>query len=466
MKHFPTDEDLPGQDLEMNAPSADDCRKNIPVNKNEEAEVSAALSQIEQKAREAVDVLIKVSEKNGKKVLFPEVDQLLHVQFVYKKPGTTLAGRRVKRFILPHSLYEKGNTTVCLIMRDLDQSVKGKFDPDVDKQARLWSEKLELEFGISKEHVQKILTKRQLEREYHSYYDRRQLASAYDIFLVDAVIEESVIRFCGKEFHKAKKIPLRLPMHQHGSLIKEIEKAYYTVTFPLFPFRTRTSLRIGNLNNPINCIVENVRAAVENVFQYCPGGLCNIRSVSLQMVTGGPSLPLYVDAGPRNAINLPKPMKMKDLRAKRDKKAIADELSTLPEGLEVLVYRDGEVKVLDSDTKKPVLYPTVNDEWEEGDDLKPLNPVKLRKAIEKHSKLREKRKQKQEAKKRLLLPVKDGISKIKNLVKKKNNKRDKINGFGGIKRERKSQTRTNKKSKLHRSVKVEKKKSRSGPEVG
>lgn len=41
---------------------------------------------------------------------------------------------------------------------------------------------------------------------------------------------------------------------------------------------------------------------------------------------------------------------MKDLRAKRDKKAIADELSTLPEGLEVLVYGDGEVKVLDSDS--------------------------------------------------------------------------------------------------------------------
>lgn len=54
--------------------------------------------------------------------------------------------------------------------------------------------------------------------------------------------------------------------------------------------------------------------------------------------------------GPRNAVKLSKPMKMKDLKAERDKKAIADELSTLPEGLEVLVYGDGEVKVLDSDS--------------------------------------------------------------------------------------------------------------------
>lgn len=57
------------------------------------------------------------------------------------------------------------------------------------------------------------------------------------------------------------------------------------------------SLRIGNLSNPIDHIVENVRAAAHNVFQYCPGGLCNIHSISLQMVTGGPSLPLYIDAG-------------------------------------------------------------------------------------------------------------------------------------------------------------------------
>lgn len=44
-------------------------------------------------------------------------------------------------------------------MRDLDQSMKGKFDPDVDKQARLWGEKLELEFGVTKQHVQKVFHK-------------------------------------------------------------------------------------------------------------------------------------------------------------------------------------------------------------------------------------------------------------------------------------------------------------------
>ncbi|VDK54622.1 unnamed protein product [Gongylonema pulchrum] len=90
-------------------------------------------------------------------------------------------------------------------MRDLDRSDKARHDPDVDKQAREWAEKLEYEYGITKQHVQKILTKRQLEREYHTYYEKRQLASAYDLFFVDSVVEKSVVHFCGKEFHKAKK---------------------------------------------------------------------------------------------------------------------------------------------------------------------------------------------------------------------------------------------------------------------
>uniref|UniRef100_A0A915PVZ3 Uncharacterized protein n=1 Tax=Setaria digitata TaxID=48799 RepID=A0A915PVZ3_9BILA len=449
-----TDAVLPEQDLKANA-SSSGCSKTVsvsnavPVNKNDEAQVSLVLAQVEQKGREAVDVLLKISEKNKKKMLFPEVDQLLHVQFVYKKPSIVPTEHHVKRFILPHPLHEKGNTTVCLIMRDLDYSAEAKRDPDVDKQARLWAEKLEHEFGVTKEHVQKILTKTQLEREYHSYYDRRQLASAYDIFLVDVIVEKSVIGFCGKEFHKAKKIPLRLSVHPRKSLIKEIEKAYYTVTFPLSPYRTRTSIRVGNLCNPADHVVENIRRVAESVFQYCPGGLCNIRSISLQMVTGGPSLPLYIDAGSRNMVNLPKPMKMKDIKLKRDKSAIIDDLSTLPEGMEVMVHRDGEVIVLDSDTKKPVLYPTVNDEWEARDDLKPLiNPAKQEILLEKRRKLKEKRRKALKAKKRLLPPLKDKTSITGLLKKNKNIKRSEIGRFKDRKEKSKNQRRTNKKSKV------------------
>ncbi|VDN04884.1 unnamed protein product [Thelazia callipaeda] len=274
-------------------------------------------------------------------MLFPEVDQLLHLQFVYIKPDASSFGHHSKPIVLPHPLHEKGNTTVCLIMRDLDHPLKGKCDHDVDKEAREWVDKLETEYGLTKEHFNKVLTKRQLERVYHSYQERRQLASAYDIFLVDSIVEKSVLRFCGKDFHKAKKVPMRFVVGRHRSLNHQINRSYYTVMFPFSPCLLRVmfhcflilifrSLRIGNLSNPMEHLVENVHVAVESVFKYCPGGFINIQSISLQMVTGGSSLPLYISV---------------------DEMAIVGELSTLPEGMEVMVHKDGEVKVLSTKSK-------------------------------------------------------------------------------------------------------------------
>ncbi|KHJ91850.1 hypothetical protein OESDEN_08270 [Oesophagostomum dentatum] len=70
-------------------------------------------------------------------------------------------------------------------MPDLDQSATARKDPDVDKQARQWAEKIERDHGLLSQHYSKILTKRQLEREYHTFTQRRALASAYELFLVD-----------------------------------------------------------------------------------------------------------------------------------------------------------------------------------------------------------------------------------------------------------------------------------------
>ncbi|VDK55743.1 unnamed protein product, partial [Gongylonema pulchrum] len=128
---------------------------------------------------------------------------------------------------------------------------------------------------------------------------------------------------------------------------REIEKAYYSVMLPLSAYRVRTSLRVGNLSSPTEHIVANVSTAIEKLFQFCPGGLANIRSLNFQMITGGPSLPLYIDVGSRNNVVLPQP-KGKGAPVKKEKSPIIDELSTLPEGMEVLVQRNGDVRVVDS----------------------------------------------------------------------------------------------------------------------
>uniref|UniRef100_A0A915AQX9 Replication stress response regulator SDE2 n=1 Tax=Parascaris univalens TaxID=6257 RepID=A0A915AQX9_PARUN len=309
------------------------------------------------------------------KSLFPEVDQVLHIQCVYKKPApandTPIWNKRI---VLPHPLHNPENTTICLIMADIDSSEKARFDPDVDKQSRQWEDILREAYGITRAHVHKILTKRQLEREYGTYFEKRQLASAYDIFLVDSRVAKNVWRECGKEFHKARKMPFSVDVSKK-SLIEQITKTYSMITLPLSPNRTRISLVIGNLSQPHDHLLDNVHEAVARLFDFCPGGLLNVRSLYLQIVTGGPTIPIYADIGSANDVHLPFPKKRKD---RPEYQETIGELSTLPEGLEVAIRADGKIRVIDSQTKKSVYYPTINDEWEQGDDLKPrIDPEKI-----------------------------------------------------------------------------------------
>uniref|UniRef100_A0A9J2Q1M7 Uncharacterized protein n=1 Tax=Ascaris lumbricoides TaxID=6252 RepID=A0A9J2Q1M7_ASCLU len=382
-------------------------------------------------------ILRQFAERSMSKSLFPEVDQVLHIQCVYKKPA--LANDTPiwnKRIVLPHPLRNPENTTVCLIMADIDRSEKARFDPDVDKQSRKWEDILREAYGITRAHVHKILTKRQLEREYGTYLEKRQLASAYDIFLVDSRVAKNVWHECGKEFHKARKMPfsvdvskkslieqiartysmITLPLSPNRtrkfgdwqsqpatrsstrqrsrgncspfrflmpfsvdvsrkSLIEQIARTYSMITLPLSPNRTRVSLVIGNLSQPHDHLLDNVQEAIARLFDSCPGGLLNVRSLYLQIVTGGPTIPIYADTGSANDVRLPFPKKRKD---RPEYQETIGELSTLPEGLEVAVRADGKIRVIDSQTKKSVYYPTVNDEWEQGDDLKPrIDPEKI-----------------------------------------------------------------------------------------
>ena len=53
---------------------------------------------------------------------------------------------------LPCSSRNLNNTTICIIMPDLDQSEAARRDVDVGKQAREWQAKLEQDHGITNKH--------------------------------------------------------------------------------------------------------------------------------------------------------------------------------------------------------------------------------------------------------------------------------------------------------------------------
>lgn len=49
------------------------------------------------------------------------------------------------------------------------------------------------------------MTVSQVSREYAAYDDKRKLAAAYDLFLVDSVVGKIVAQKFGKEFHVRRK---------------------------------------------------------------------------------------------------------------------------------------------------------------------------------------------------------------------------------------------------------------------
>ncbi|KAH7730038.1 Protein F53F4.11 [Aphelenchoides avenae] len=327
--------------------------------------------EIKSQARVALKALQKYRKENSKKLLFPELDESVFFVIKYKKPALKGSGIR-RRFIrLPCTDRNPDNTSICLILPDLDRSEKAMKDPDVDKQAREWSDKLLEEYGITPQDVSKIFTFRQLEREYSDEADRKKLSTTYDIFMVDSALMKKALWLLGANFMKPGKLPLPINANRKKA-VKQIANAYQTVNFSTEPLKDTVSVRIGHLGQSIVDLSDNLNEVVDRVAQYAPGGLLNCRACYIQTSDTSLSLPVYADFGSANDVKLEAPVK-----AEYDEEE--DECSTLPEGLAVRVRKDGQVVVIDAKTKQEVIYPTMDDEWEEGDDIQPLNVAKVAK---------------------------------------------------------------------------------------
>lgn len=333
------------------------------------------IQDIKVQGRHALKVLKKHFAENSGKSLFPDIDHAVGLTIVYKKPALTTNRARLK-ILLPSPSRTPQNTSICIIMPDLDQSGAARRDPDVDKQAREWAERIEKDHGLTNRHYAKIMTKRQLEREYHSFSQRRALATMYDLFLVDVRVGKAVRTFLGKDFYKVHKEPLDFKYSK--PLVTAIEQAVKTTVMKLQRYATRVHISFGHLGQHLADLGSNFDEVIKAVLTWCPGGFLNIRSIYMQPVGSTPSLPVYVDDGNASEVQLERPKKRR-----RCLEQVTDDCSTLPEGLKLAVRRNGKIRVLKEDTGISVYYPTVHDEWEQQDTLKPkLNPERLRRKHE------------------------------------------------------------------------------------
>uniref|UniRef100_A0A1I8A4X5 Ribosomal l1 domain-containing protein n=1 Tax=Steinernema glaseri TaxID=37863 RepID=A0A1I8A4X5_9BILA len=331
------------------------------------ADVPQTLLSIKEQATKAIQALKDYKEqgKKKKKSLFPELDLGVFLLVVYKKPAMYNAAHNVRKLIsLPQPDKSFENSSICLILPDLDKSDEAKKDSDVDAQARQWTVKLREEHNINKE-ISKVMTLRQVMRENSTPESKRKLADTYDIFLCDKRIHKSVCTFLGKSFNKARKVPI--PVNLDKTLIPQIQDSYGKISMPVGACRTRVSLRFGNLKQPLDDLTTNIDEVVKKVVEYCPGGINNVRSMYVELPTGKPTLPIYVHMGSANEVKLQKAPKLRPSEVASE----TIECSTLPEGLGVQVRPNGKIRVVEEKTGKGVIYPTTRDEYQKRDDLKP-----------------------------------------------------------------------------------------------
>jgi len=287
----------------------------------------------------ALKALMKFQKASKKKALFPEQDSSVFLMCKYKKIALKKEPFHRRLIQLPHSDRNPSNTSICLILPDMDRSHAAKRDHDVDRQAREWAEILRTKHGISSADVAKIMTFTQMEREFSQPIEKTQLANSYDIFLVDNVLMTKAFGFLGQNFKKPGKMPF--PVHsERSSLAEEIERSYSLISLSIEPLKDSVSVRIGNLGQSLAELTANLEVIVENVLKYAPGGECNIRACYVQVNNSEASLPVYVDFGSSNDVKLAP-------SRKRVYSEIYGECSTLPDGLAVKVRADGEVTVVD-----------------------------------------------------------------------------------------------------------------------
>ncbi|GMT09253.1 hypothetical protein PFISCL1PPCAC_550 [Pristionchus fissidentatus] len=282
----------------------------------------------------------------------------------YKKPAMVNGPALKKNIALPHPSIAATSAVFCVIMPDLDVSDKARTDADVEKQAREWEERIQADHGLTRANISKIMTMRQLIRVYHTFADKRKLATAYDVFLVEKRVHKSVQKHLGKEFIKAHKMPY---VFDYGNPMGEtLKKAAANTVFDLTANKIRVAVAAGHLSQSHANLVGNVEHVISSVLSACPGGLPNVRSLFVQLSSSTPSLPIYTDDGSSNEVVMKKAPAVRP-----EDKLITDDLSTLPEGLNVAVSKSGRVRVIREKDGAGVLYPTVNDEWTSMDKLKP-----------------------------------------------------------------------------------------------
>eukprot|EP00557_Chaetoceros_sp_GSL56_P009933 CAMPEP_0176482544 /NCGR_PEP_ID=MMETSP0200_2-20121128/3432_1 /TAXON_ID=947934 /ORGANISM="Chaetoceros sp., Strain GSL56" /LENGTH=463 /DNA_ID=CAMNT_0017878867 /DNA_START=30 /DNA_END=1421 /DNA_ORIENTATION=+ len=212
-------------------------------------------------------------------------DLPVEVQFTLTRVPEQISPRP-HRLQIPHPLHKvlnKGESD-----KGLDEIEVCLFVKDGSKE---WVKDLVDKFPNEMGYIKKVLTLTSLRKKYVQYKDRRELLKRYDIFLADDRILPMLGKSIGKSFFQEKKQPVPIKLTRQEALPFAVKRCLRS-TFMWISAGTCISVRAGNTGMPLEHLIANANAIVENAVEHIPRKWSNVSSINIK-TSQSVALPIY-----------------------------------------------------------------------------------------------------------------------------------------------------------------------------
>lgn len=190
------------------------------------------------------------------------------------------------RVMIPHPIFQVGQEN-----SDDDSLEEPEICLIVKEESKLWVQDMIRTHSEHMKHVKKVLGLESLRKKHAQFSQRRELLSKYNVFMADDRILPMLTKALGKEFFKAKKLPIPVRLTRKEALPFAIRNAL-NATYMSLSEGTCITVKAGSTAMSSSKLVQNIEAITENAVANLPRKWANIRSISIK-TPNSVALPVY-----------------------------------------------------------------------------------------------------------------------------------------------------------------------------
>lgn len=290
----------------------------------------------------------KTADRGLKNLLEPKTDGVF-VEVVFKNIPSN-SRTYIHNVELPHHWRLKLQPEIAIFVRSLP--------PPTEAMAIQFKKDRDLEIDYTHSHYEKlfersnmqgkisrIISVKELATVFNTFQKLDRLAKTFDLFLSDKQLMTNKMnplpRRLGRRFWvREKKVPLMLKLKPDG-LDERFDKVMRTEPFYVLGRSSTEQIQVGQINQSVDHIVENVQAFLEKLYSLYSD---NVRFIRIK-TNWGLALPLYADLDP----TCPKVV-MQKMRIRS--RPVIDEFDMLNGEAKISVAPSGSVRVIRQKRKK------------------------------------------------------------------------------------------------------------------